>query len=75
MKLLDRYLQKELETYQSHNIRFQAIGDIEAFSKSLQDRIKKTEELTKNNTSLTQVLALNNGGRAEITSAVNVLIA
>lgn len=74
MKLLDRYLQKELETYQSHNIRFQAIGDIEAFSKPLQDRIKKTEELTKNNTSLTQVLALNYGGRAEITSAVNTLI-
>lgn len=74
MKLLDRYLQKELETYRSHNIRFQAIGDIESFSKSLQDRIKKTEEMTKNNTSLTQVLALNYGGRAEITSVVNTLI-
>ena len=75
MKLLDRYLQKELETYQSHNIRFQAIGDIDAFSKPLQDRIKITEELTKNNTNLTQLLALNYGGRAEITSAVNTLIA
>lgn len=74
MKLLDRYLQKELETYQSYNIRFQAIGNIEAFSNSLQDRINKTEELTKNNTSLTQILALNYGGRAEITSAVNTLI-
>jgi len=74
MKLLDKYLQKELETYQSHNIRFQAIGNIEAFSKSLQNRIRQTEELTKNNTSLTQVLALNYGGRAEITSAVNSLI-
>jgi len=74
MKLLDKYLQKELETYQSHNIRFQAIGNIEAFSKSLQNRIRQTEELTKNNTSLTQVLALNYGGRAEITSAVNTLI-
>ena len=75
MKLLDRYLKNELETYQSHNIRFQAIGDINAFSKPLQDRIKTTEELTKNNTNLTQVLALNYGGRAEITSAVNTLIA
>lgn len=75
MKLLDRYLHKELETYQSHNIRFQAIGDIDAFSKPLQDRIKITEELTKNNTNLTQLLALNYGGRAEITSAVNTLIA
>ena len=33
------------------------------------------EELTKNNKSLTQILALNYGGRAEITSTVNTLIA
>lgn len=75
MKLLDRYLKKELKTYQAHNIRFQAIGDIEAFSKPLQNRIRETQELTKNNTSLTQILALNYGGRAEITSSVNTLIA
>jgi len=75
MKLLDRYLKKELKTYQAHNIRFQAIGDIEAFSKPLQNRIRETQELTKNNTSLTQILALNYGGRAEITSTVNTLIA
>ena len=75
MKLLDRYLKKELKTYQAQHIRFQAIGDIGAFSKPLQNRIKETEELTKNNTSLTQILALNYGGRAEITSTVNTLIA
>ena len=74
MKMLDRYLQEELETYQKHNIRFLAIGDLSSFSKSLQKRIKKTEELTKDNTNLTQVLALNYGGRAEITHAVNRLI-
>ena len=74
MKLLDRYLKNELKTYQEHNIRFQAIGDIKAFSKALQKRIKTTEELTKDNTNLTQILALNYGGRAEITSAVNHLI-
>ena len=74
MKLLDRYLKKELETYQKHNIRFQAIGDISAFSKALQKRIRKTEEETQGNTNLTQILALNYGGRAEITFAVNRLI-
>jgi undecaprenyl diphosphate synthase len=74
MKLLDRYLKNELETYQKHNIRFQAIGKINEFSKSLQKRIKDTEELTKNNSNLIQILALNYGGRAEITSAVNSLI-
>ena len=74
MKMLDKYLKKELETYQKYGIRFLAIGDLTSFSKPLQKRIKETEELTKNNTDLTQILALNYGGRAEITSAVNTLI-
>lgn len=74
MRLLDRYLKNELKTYQEHNIRFQAIGNIGEFSKSLQKRIRETEEQTRNNTDLTQILALNYGGRAEITQAVNSLI-
>ena len=75
MKLLDRYLQKEVETYQSNNVRFKAIGNIGAFSEKLQKRIRLTEEVTRHNTDLIQVLALNYGGRAEITAAVNRLIA
>jgi len=74
MKLLDRYLKNELATYQEHGIRFQAIGEMSKFSKALQKRIQKTEELTQNNTHLTQILALNYGGRSEITMAVNNLI-
>jgi undecaprenyl diphosphate synthase len=74
MRLLDRYLKNELKTYQEHNIRFQAIGNIDEFSKALQNRIHDTEERTKNNTNMTQILALNYGGRAEITQAVNSLI-
>ncbi|MDD2451381.1 MAG: polyprenyl diphosphate synthase, partial [Sulfurovum sp.] len=74
MKLLDRYLKNELETYQKHGVRFQAIGNLSEFSPGLQKRIKKTEELTRDNTSLTQILALNYGGRTEITDTVNRLI-
>jgi undecaprenyl diphosphate synthase len=74
MKLLDKYLKKELKTYQEHKIRFQAIGDISELSKPLQKCIKETEERTKDHTNLTQILALNYGGRAEITMAVNDLI-
>ena len=74
MKLLDRYLKKELSTYQKNNVRFKAIGDIGAFSEKLQNRIHITEEETKHNTDLTHILALNYGGRAEITAAVNKLI-
>ncbi len=69
MRLLDNWLHKELETYRKENVRFEVIGDISKFSKKLQDRIQKTKELTKNNTRLTQVLALNYGGRDEIVRA------
>ncbi len=75
MKLLENYLKNELATYQEYGIRFQAIGSMHEFSKPLQKRINETEELTKTNTNLTHILALNYGARAEITSAVNTLIA
>jgi len=74
MKLLERYLKKELETYQEENIRFVAIGDLDKFSKSLRETIYYTQDQTANNTKLTQVLALNYGGRDEIVRAVNRVI-
>ncbi len=69
MRLLDSWLQKELPTYQKEGVRFEVIGDISKFSQKLQDRINLTKDLTKNNTKLTQVLALNYGGRDEIIRA------
>ena len=74
MRLLDRYLQHEMQTYREHNVRFLAIGDTSAFSPALQERIRLTEECTAHHTRLTQILALNYGGRAEIVHAVNRLI-
>ena len=75
MKLLERYLKKELKTYQEENIRFVAIGDLDKFSKSLRETIYYTQDQTANNTKLTQLLALNYGGRDEIVRAVNRVIA
>ena len=69
MKLLDNWLKKELPTYQKENVRFEVIGDISRFSPALQERIRYTKEATKDNTRLTQVLALNYGGRDEIVRA------
>lgn len=71
MKLLDSYLKKELETYQKEKVRFETIGDLSPFSDALKKRIKTTKEKTKNNKKLTQVLALNYGGRDEIVRAAN----
>ena len=75
MKLLDNWLKKELETYMKNNVKFEVIGDISKFSDKLIKRIEYTKNITKNNTKLTQVLALNYGSRDEITRAVKKLIA
>jgi len=74
MKLLENYLEKELDTYLQNDIKFDTIGDISKFSDKLKKRIEKTKELTKNNKRLTQVLALNYGSKNEITRAVKRLI-
>jgi undecaprenyl diphosphate synthase len=71
MKLLDNYLKKELEVYLQNNVRFQPIGDIRAFSKSLQKTIKMVEDKTAHCDGLVQSLALNYGSKNEILRAVN----
>jgi len=74
MVLLNKYLKNEQKTYQENGIRLKVIGDISKFSKKLQKTINKTVELTKNNTNLTQILALNYGSKDEIVRAVNLMI-
>ena len=73
MKLLEKYLRNELETFLQNNIRFKAIGDLSKFSKSLQITIKDIENKTSNNSGLTQVLALNYGSKDEILRAIKKL--
>ena len=73
MKLLDRYLKKELSVYLENNIRFKAIGDLNRFSKSLQNTIFETQNKTANCSGLTQVLALNYGSKNEIIRAIKKL--
>lgn len=75
MKLLQRYLENELATYLTNNVRFRAIGDFSAFSKSLQKTIESISHQTAHCTGLTQILALNYGSQNEIVRAVNKMIA
>ncbi len=74
MKLLGRYLKNELQTYMKNEVRFETIGDLEPFSKSLKNIIAQTKEKTKNNKKLTQILALNYGSQNEIVRAVKRLL-
>ncbi len=73
MKLLDNYLKNELEVYLQNNVRFEPIGDIRAFSKSLQKTVKMVEQKTAHCDALVQSLALNYGAQDEIIRAVNSL--
>lgn len=75
MTLLDRYLKKELPTYQKNGIAFRAIGDRKRLSEALQERIRFTEEATARHVGLTQVLAINYGAKDEITRAAKKLVA
>ncbi|MBA1437376.1 MAG: di-trans,poly-cis-decaprenylcistransferase [Epsilonproteobacteria bacterium] len=73
MQLLQKYLQNELETYLKNNIRFEPVGDLRAFSKSLQKTITMVQEKTAHCDALVQSLALNYGAQDEILRAINKL--
>lgn len=73
MKLMEKYLKKELPTYLKNNVRFEPIGDIRAFSPSLKTTIEHVKEATKECDGLVQSLALNYGSRNEIVRAFNTL--
>lgn len=73
MRLLGDYLQKEAEVYLENGIRFRAIGDLSRFSSRLLEQIRSLEERTSGCERLTQVLALNYGGRDELIRAMKRL--
>jgi undecaprenyl diphosphate synthase len=69
MSMLKRYLRSELEEVHAHNIRFQAIGQIEGLGEDVQKEIAFGMERTSKNTGTVLSVALNYGGRAEILEA------
>lgn len=69
-KLFLRSLKKEIKELHQRDIRMEFIGDFTRFSEAMQQEITKAKELTKNNKTLTFVLAFNYGGRWDILQAV-----
>ncbi|MCY7347595.1 MAG: isoprenyl transferase [Pyrinomonadaceae bacterium] len=69
MQMLKLYLKKELKTVHKNNIRFQAIGKISGLSEDLQKELAAAAAYTATNTGTILSVALNYGGRAEITEA------
>jgi undecaprenyl diphosphate synthase len=69
MQMLKRYLKSELKAVHKNNIKFQAIGNIAGLNESVQKELAAAMAFTKENTGTILSVALNYGGRAEITEA------
>ena len=73
MSLLEKYLDKLMEKADKYDLRVRFIGDRTPLSEKLIKKIEKAEEITFDRTRTVNI-ALNYGGRAEISAAVNKLI-
>jgi len=74
MNLFEVFIQKEKDYLHSNNVIVKFIGIRQGLSKKLIALMDDIEQFTQNNTGLTLVLAINYGGRLEITYAVKSLL-
>ena len=70
MKILRNYLKTSIKKSMKNNVRCRVIGDKSALAPDIQDAIEELENATAGNTGLTFSIAINYGGRDEITRAV-----
>ncbi|HEV2357226.1 MAG TPA: isoprenyl transferase [bacterium] len=70
MTLLLESLDGEAQELHANGVRFRASGLVEEMPREIQDAIDRVTALTENNRTITLNLALNYGGRRELTEAV-----
>ena len=73
-KLVVKYVNSELKELNENNVRVSILGDWSAIPKESADSVRLALKTTEKNDGLNFNIALNYGGRAEITRAVNKLI-
>jgi undecaprenyl diphosphate synthase len=75
MSLLKKALdEKNMKNAIEKGMKIKVIGEMEKLSASLQKKIEKIENLTKNNKEMILNFAISYGGRAEIVSAIKKII-
>ncbi len=74
MSLMKDYMVRYTEDLVKNGIRLRILGDLSRFENSTVEEINKRIEMSKNNDGMTLCIALNYGGRAELTTAVNKLL-
>ena len=73
MSLLDNYMKNCIRTAKKNNMRVRVIGDMKGLSHLL-PQIQELERVSSQNTGLNFQIALNYGGRDEITRAVKKIL-
>lgn len=74
MKLIYLAFTRDIKKLHKNNIEVRVIGRRKDLPKKIQEAIKKSEELTKNNTAVILNIAINYGGRLELADAFNKIL-
>ena len=73
MGLLLKYFHSEIDELDAKNVRILILGDVDGLPEEQREAVVNAMERTKNNTGLKLNIALNYGGRAELTRAAKRL--
>lgn len=74
MKLLIYFFDKEIDELNKNNVIIDTIGDLSKFSPKVQETLENAKKMTKDNNGIRVILALNYGGRNEITRACKAIV-
>jgi undecaprenyl diphosphate synthase len=74
LNLVATKLPAELKFYNNNGIRILVRGDVSNVPPKVAAAIKKTEDATENNSTITVIICFNYGGQNEIATAVNKII-
>jgi len=75
MKIISRVIDQELKDLNAQGVCLHHLGSMTGVNVSLQEKVRRAIELTKNNDRLILNVAFNYGGRAEILHAVKQMLA
>lgn len=73
MELFLTGLEREVGMLHEHNVQLRFIGDRTRFSEKLRQKIQEVEGLTKNNSGMVLIIAVDYGGKWDITQAASKL--
>ncbi len=70
LKLLERFIDKELKNLSKNNVKIKILGDINKFPENLKNKLKKTVNITRLNKNIQINIALNYGSRQELINSI-----